>query len=288
MNYAYFNSPLIAFPTSIPPPPPLAPLSPIKMMDPSSANWKLPISFQFPVNPPILPNVYCEELYRSSFNDSLSCYLPYRTEYNRLETSSSSVLNLTAVKEELGATPVKQLIKKEDQPQVIPVTILSPPVTPEPPVQSQATRHSPSSPNMDPPSETTSQYETAKSLLDSSSWDQLKDHISNSCFPPIEHPSLQQMWFSAVYTLHQETKGLKRISPSVKYRLRKLSPVPVSISSVRPATNNYFSPASRSRMEEVFRVTRHPDPLLVVELVKETGLTAKQIKNFFKNKRSRS
>ena len=49
MNYAYLNARLMPFSTTIPPPPPLAPLSPIKLVDSCSDNWKLPITFQFPL-----------------------------------------------------------------------------------------------------------------------------------------------------------------------------------------------------------------------------------------------
>ena len=215
---------------------------------------------------------------------------------------------MAAVKEEPSDEyqyPVNQPIKKETLPLVTltaplvtltaPLVTLTAPLvtpapsvfTPSPPASRRVRKRNPG-PTIDSPSDPSIQYQTAQSLSDSSSWKQLKDHITSSCFPSSEHPSLQQMWFSAVYTLYQETKRLKRVSPSTKYQIRKQHPVPVSIFSVAPATNNYFSPSSRSRMEEVFRVIRHPDPRLVEQLMSETGLTAKQIRNFFKNKRSRA
>ena len=111
MDQLFMNTQHLRLPYNIPPPPPLAPLSPIKM-DPSSASWRLPTPFQFPPHM-IFPTVQCEELYNASLplDESLGCYLPH-IRYNmkmpsNFDSSSSSVLNLTAVKSEI-ISPVKQ------------------------------------------------------------------------------------------------------------------------------------------------------------------------------------
>eukprot|EP00116_Pleurobrachia_bachei_P010954 sb/3471216/ len=116
----------------------------------------------------------------------------------------------------------------------------------------------------------------------------VKEFICNTTFPVNEHPELQKLWFEAVYGLTRTEKGLPRLTPAVRYRLRKQNPVPPSIASTTPVTNNFHSTDNRALMEEVWRVTRHPDQAILQTLSEQTGLSVRQVKTFFKNKRSRA
>lgn len=351
MDQLFLNPNPVRCSFAIPPPPPLAPLSPIKITTPSSATWKLPPSFRFPLLP--FP-VHCEELYTSSFpatnhprhpsypTTSPTAHPVYPTtsptphpvypttsptqhplypttsyptssltpqlaplsrcsttenldsSAAKLDNSCSSVLELTAVKQELLEEEPKKV--KEELLEHIPRKASSPPTTPSQssiPVPAKTTSSPPSRPRMTStdniPANPSPEYRIAICLTSSRMWGDLLTHISVSSFPPSEHPSLQKLWFSAVYSQHIETKKKPtHLSPAIKYRLRKQNPIPASISSVNPSTNNYFSKEVKSVLEGVFLVDKRPNPETVRVLCDRTGLTAKQIRNFFKNKRSRS
>ena len=355
------NTQHLRLPYNIPPPPPLAPLSPIKM-DPSSASWRLPTPFQFPPHM-IFPTVQCEELYNASLplDESLGCYLPH-IKYNmkmpsNFDSSSSSVLNLTALKSEiispvkqdahpspysaeglskpcfvrtcftptyntdqyqptkeistvnfrsLQQTPAPYGLTPPDLKPTYPITqdlkpesLYQPtyPITPpnlpkdltnQPPVPAKKTqcRASTQVPTVTKPS---LEYTTANELFLAEQWKDLQTYIATTSFPESEHQSLQKMWFNSVYEVYTKEKQKKtKLTPALRYRLRKQQPVPVNISSVIPATNNHFTDEVRSSMEQVFYVNSRPGPETVKMLVETTGLTAKQIRNFFKNKRQRS
>ncbi|KAL5265979.1 hypothetical protein ACHWQZ_G006574 [Mnemiopsis leidyi] len=332
MDQLFLNNTPLRLPYNIPPPPPLAPLSPLKVMNPSSASWNLPPSFTFPLLP--FP-VHCEELFTATlapltatpapFTATPASFLedPHHRSLNRslnlsrldssvLDSSCSSVLNLTAVKQELMEYPSPARTPNPTPlPKPVPLPKASPASTPAPepasvptpatepaPVKSKPTR--PSQPRrrrtskadeipiLEDPS---SEYKIAEELCSSEQWDDLLTYISTSSFNQAEHPALQKLWFNAVYESYILTKvpeKQKHLTPAVKYRLRKQNPVPVSISSTAPCTNNYFSQEVRSTLDAAFNLNNRPTPEMVKILREQTGLTAKQIRNYFKNKRSRS
>ena len=311
MDQLFLNSGPLPLHFNIPPPPPLAPLSPMKMLNPTSANWSLPPSFCFP---PMLPfPIQCEELYTGytphpALEDSLSAYLPFNrsvkfdisrldTSKSHLDSSCSSVLNLTAVKQELleplddNQQPTQQQIPQftpEPIPNPVCDPVLKPSNTYTKPAPTQRRRKS-SNDQVPVVPDPSPDYKVADCLSSSEQWDDLLNYITTSSFSTSEHAALQKMWFNAVYEIHIKTKNLKKhLTPAVKYRLRKTNPIPASISSVQPSTNNYFTAEAKHLMETVFNVNKRPDPETVKMLSQQTGLTAKQIRNFFKNKRSRS
>ena len=314
MDQLFLNNIPLRLPYNIPPPPPLAPLSPIKLINPSSASWNLPPSFTFPLLP-----VQCEELYTAtapsvaddlhhrSFNRS---HNRSRLESSLLDSSCSSVLNLTAVKLELYGQPSPV---RKPVPAAAPKPAHSPTPAPQPaptPNPAPAPAPAPAKPKPTRPSKPTTrrrktsrndqipavqsaspEYKIAEELSSSEQWDDVLAYITTTSFNPTEHPSLQKMWFNAVYetyALNKMPANQKHLTPAVKYRLRKQNPVPVSISSIVPCTNNYFSQEVKAALDDAFNYNNRPTPEMVKVLMERTGLTAKQIRNYFKNKRSRS
>ena len=334
MDQFFMNTQHLRLPYNIPPPPPLAPLSPI-MMDPSSASWRLPTPFQFQPHM-IFPTVQCEELYNASLPLNLTAVkseiisqvkqdahpYPYSagglsklvrpTPFHcnaslPLELSSSSILNLTAVKSEI-ISPVKQdaqqslysagglskLVRPSYKPapvqdRVSPLQstgdsksgILHQPTFPPVPAKKTQCRASTQVPTV---TNSSLEYTTANELYLAEQWKDIQTYIATTSFPQPEHQSLQKMWLNSVYEVYRKKKT--KLTPADRYRLRKQQPVPVNILS--PVTNNHFTAEVRSSMEQVFHVNSRPVPETVKMLVETTGLTAKQIRNFFYNKRQRS
>ena len=127
----------------------------------------------------------------------------------------------------------------------------------------------------------------AQSLRDSKKWEELKDFISETCFPGTDHSVLQTFFYESVYETYKIERGLKRLTPPQRYRLRKTNPLPSTICSTKFRSNNHLDDDARALLEAVFKRNRFPSPEVVENLVANTRLSAKQVKNYFKNNRSR-
>ena len=127
----------------------------------------------------------------------------------------------------------------------------------------------------------------AQSLRDRKKWEELKDYISETCFPGTDHSVLQTFFYESVYETYKIERGLKRLTPPQRYRLRKTYPLPSTICSTKFRSNNHLDDNARALLEAVFKRNRFPSPEVVKKLVANTGLSAKQVKNYFKNNRSR-
>ena len=127
----------------------------------------------------------------------------------------------------------------------------------------------------------------AQSLRERKKWEELKYYISETSFAVSDHSFLQNFFYEAVYEIYKIERGLKRLTPPQRYRLRKTNPLPSSICSTKFRSNNHLDDNARSLLESVFKKNRFPSPEMVQNLVENTGLSAKQVKNYFKNNRSR-
>ena len=128
----------------------------------------------------------------------------------------------------------------------------------------------------------------AHQLHDSASWSQLRDYLSSHSFPSSEHSILQELYYSAIYSLNKLERGLRSLTPPQRYRLRKKFPLPSSISSVVYKSNKNHHSSQTELLESVFSENPAPSPEEEQMLSGKTGLTEKQIRNYFKNKRARS
>lgn len=116
----------------------------------------------------------------------------------------------------------------------------------------------------------------------------LEHYLSTTTFPSSDHSKLQDLWFSCHYEHYKQLRGISELTPSHKYRVRRNHPLPATLSSVKFKTNNCFDKVVRARLDEVFGKTPYVKPSQMKELARETGLDKNQIKNYFKNKRSRT
>ena len=127
----------------------------------------------------------------------------------------------------------------------------------------------------------------AQSLRDRKKWGELKEYISETCFPSIDHSVLQTFFYESVYETYKIERGLRRLTPPQRYRLRKTNPLPSTICSTKFRSNNHLDDNARALLEAVFKRNIFPSREVVENLVANTGLSAKQVKNYFKNNRSR-
>ena len=145
-------------------------------------------------------------------------------------------------------------------------------------------------PDNTPPSSPTGVSDNAaiaQSLYKQGEFDELISYISTTYFPSSDHSLLQTLYYNSLYELHKISTGKRRLIPTQKYRLRKSHPLPSTISSVKFRSNNHFDDNVRSLLLAVFKKERIPSAETIQNLSDNTGLTEKQIRNFFKNKRSR-
>ena len=138
------------------------------------------------------------------------------------------------------------------------------------------------------PDHLSEQAATAQSLYDQQEYDELLSYLSVTYFPTSDHSHLQTLYYNSLYELYKISSGKRRLQPTQKYRLRKSNPLPSTISSVKFKSNNHFDDNVRSLLLAVFKKERTPSQETIEMLSEKTGLTERQIRNFFKNKRSRS
>ena len=150
------------------------------------------------------------------------------------------------------------------------------------PVPSRSSSSSPLSTNL------SDQGITAQSLYDEQQYDELKSYLSVTYFPSSDHPHLQKLFYNSLYELYKISSGKRHLIPTTKYRLRKSNPLPSTISSVKFQSNNHFDDNVKSILLSVFKKERTPSQDTIQMLSENTGLTERQIRNFFKNKRSRA
>ena len=127
-------------------------------------------------------------------------------------------------------------------------------------------------------------------LYEQRKWTSLKEYLNNNKFHRSFHPKLQDIWYMFLYEEWMESRRLTSLSPPQKYRIRSRNPLPLSISSVKFKSNNMYDAKTRNLLNTFYEVNPYPDrgDNEVVDIVRQTGLTAYQVKNYFKNKRSRS
>ncbi|XP_063688439.1 homeobox protein ceh-34-like [Bolinopsis microptera] len=232
-------------------------------VSPSYLSWTIPLSFNFTFPELELP---------SQCRDNSTCptnifTVPAMETFTGSDTSSSEVLT------HLPANPA------------VDMSIL-------PPLKSSHRSPCPS-PSTSPASSPTStnlsdQAITAQSLYDEQQFDELKSYLSVSYFPSSDHPHLQKLYYNSLYELYKISSGKRHLIPTTKYRLRKSNPLPSTISSVKFQSNNHFDDNVKSLLLSVFKKERTPSQETIQMLSENTGLTERQIRNFFKNKRCRA
>ncbi|XP_063689155.1 homeobox protein ceh-32-like [Bolinopsis microptera] len=228
-------------------------------------SWSIPISFIFTFPEQELPSS-CQNI----TNCAPSIFtVPVVETFTGSETSSSEVPALT----QLPANP------DVDMPILPPLQSSYRSPCPSP---STLPASSPSSTNL------SDQAITAQSLYDEQQFDELKSYLSVTYFPSSDHPHLQKLFYNCLYELYKISSCKRHLMPTQKYRLRKSNPLPSTISSVKFQSNNHFDDNARSLLLAVFKRERTPSQETISMLRENTGLTEKQIRNFFKNKRSRA
>ena len=60
----------------------------------------------------------------------------------------------------------------------------------------------------------------AQSLRERKKWEELKDYISETCFPVSDHSFLQNFFYEAIYEIYKIERDVKRLTPPQRYRLK--------------------------------------------------------------------
>ena len=121
-------------------------------------------------------------------------------------------------------------------------------------------------------------------------WRQLEFHLTHTNFHPSYHPKLQELWYLNLYEEWRVTRGIDSLTPPQKYRIRSRNPLPASLASVKFKSNNMYDRETRRNLDKFYDRGQYPDRgwNKIEDIMKETGLTAHQVRNYFKNKRSRT
>ncbi|KAI6213372.1 Homeobox domain-containing protein [Aphelenchoides besseyi] len=109
--------------------------------------------------------------------------------------------------------------------------------------------------------------------------------LENHQFSQSSHQHLQQLWWEARYRESQKIRG-RNLGPVDKYRVRKKHPLPNTIWDGEQKTH-CFKERTRKALREHYLKDPYPNPAMKKELATQTGLTAMQVGNWFKNRRQR-
>ncbi|XP_063689937.1 homeobox protein SIX5-like [Bolinopsis microptera] len=232
-------------------------------VSPFYCSWSIPLSFDFSFPELELPSS-CQYLVNSS---------PGLATIPALETFTGSVCQ-----DSLPTLP-----KLTHFPDTLKVDISLPATTihgPTPPP-------SPLPTPVPSPTGLSDQSVTAQCLYDEGQYDDVLSYLETTYFPSSDHSFLQNIYYCSLYELFKISSGKQHLIPSQKYRLRKTNPLPSSISAVKFKSNNQFDDKVKSLLLAVFKRERTPSQETIQMLTENTGLSEKQIRNFFKNKRSR-
>uniref|UniRef100_A0A914GXB4 Homeobox domain-containing protein n=1 Tax=Globodera rostochiensis TaxID=31243 RepID=A0A914GXB4_GLORO len=99
------------------------------------------------------------------------------------------------------------------------------------------------------------------------------------------HQKLQHMWWDAHYQEAERMRG-RTLGPVDKYRVRKKYPCPPTIWDGEQKTH-CFKEKTRTMLRQHYIQDQYPNPAKKKQLAEETGLTAMQVGNWFKNRRQR-
>lgn len=104
-------------------------------------------------------------------------------------------------------------------------------------------------------------------------------------FDPSSHEMLQNMWYKAHYCEAEKLRG-RELGAVDKYRIRRKYPLPRTIWDGEE-TVYCFKEKSRQLLKQCYEQNRYPTPHEKRLIAKQTGLTLKQVSNWFKNRRQR-
>ena len=117
------------------------------------------------------------------------------------------------------------------------------------------------------------------------SFPELYTVLERNEFDSCSHEMLQDMWYKAHY--NEEANIRERPLGAVeKYRIRRKYPLP---STIWDGEETVYSLKEKSRqlLKEYYGQNRFPSPQERRPIAKQTGLTYKQVSNWFKNRRQR-
>ena len=104
-------------------------------------------------------------------------------------------------------------------------------------------------------------------------------------FDPSSHEMLQNMWYKSHYCEAEKLRG-RELGAVDKYRIRRKYPLPRTIWDGEE-TVYCFKEKSRQLLKQCYEQNRYPTPQEKRLIAKQTGLTLKQVSNWFKNRRQR-
>lgn len=109
--------------------------------------------------------------------------------------------------------------------------------------------------------------------------------LENHEFDPSSHEMLQDMWYKSHYCEAENLRG-RALGAVDKYRIRRKYPLPRTIWDGEE-TVYCFKEKSRQLLKQCYEQNRYPAPQEKRLIAKQTGLTLKQVSNWFKNRRQR-
>ena len=116
-------------------------------------------------------------------------------------------------------------------------------------------------------------------------YQELYNIIETNEFAQKHHSQLQDLWYQAHYKEAEGVRG-RALGAVDRYRLRQKLPLPRTIWDGEE-TFHFFKEKSRNALKEMYKLNRFPGLDEKKALAKKTGLTLKQVSNWFKNQRER-
>ena len=169
-------------------------------------------------------------------------------------------------------------------------TIILPPQTPQlsPAISSPSTVFHyptpPSTPTNLPTEEPVLLF--ARCLSQSRRYTELQQFVSTTTIPESAVQEIRDLWWDSVYQNHLN-KTQKKLTPMIRYRLRKRHPLPKTIWNGEQTSYN-LKQSARDYLVNYYEKNQYPTATERRIIARDTGMEFKSVSHWFKNRRSRS
>ena len=126
----------------------------------------------------------------------------------------------------------------------------------------------------------------ARCLYQNQRYPEFQQFISTTNFPQSAVQELRDLWLDSVYQNHVN-KTQKKLTPMIRYRLRKRHPLPKTIWNGEQTSYN-LKQSARDYLIRYYEQNQYPTAVERRIISRDTGMEFKSVSHWFKNRRSRS
>ena len=126
----------------------------------------------------------------------------------------------------------------------------------------------------------------ARCLLQNRRYTEFQQFVSTTNFLEKDAQEMRDLWWDSVYQNHM-FKTQKKLTPMIRYRLRKRHPLPKTIWNGEQTSYN-LKQSARDYLIRYYEQNQYPTATERRIIARDTGMEFKSVSHWFKNRRSRN